>query len=225
MSTTEPRTYRQGEICTWCNLFNNTDVMILIIHNLLIIKDYIFTKETRINVKNLLEAYPKLVLNTDIKNLIDFLIISRHISNYIAFVDDFMPKNTKKWPTSDPNGNISFSISYSRPRNANFYRSNIREVVYSDYFNYDNKIRSLIYQNIKKLFDEEDITKDNYIRLIEKLLLSKRKKFTKKLCKLIIGLNNDLKSIDIKLEHKNTIIYKLLKSFDWKCSHYQMRMM
>lgn len=199
-------------------MFDTNDIMILIIQNLLIIKDYIYTKETRKNVKNLLEAYPKLVLNTYIKNLIDFIVISRHISNYIDFVDDFMPKNTKKWPT-ESNGNISYLISYSTIGNANFYYSYISQIINSNYFDYDDKIRSIIYQNINKLFFDEDITSATYLKCIEKLILSKRKKFTKKLCKLVLDLNKDLKSTDIQDSQKNEIIYKLLKSFDWKCYH------
>lgn len=209
------------KVYDFCDIFDLIDISILIIKKLLIIKDYIYTKETRKNVKNLLEAYPKLVLNTNVRNLIDFLVISRHISNYIAVVDDFMPKNTKKWPTQS-NGNTSYLIAYSTIGNANFYYSSISQVVYSDYFDYDDKIRSLIYQNIKNLFDKDDITKTTYLRLIENLLLSKRKKFIKKLRNLVLYLNNDLKSIDITLELKNEIIYKLLKTFNWKSLQFKL---
>ena len=40
-------------VCEISNMFDINDILILIIQNLLIIKDYIYTKETRKNVKNL----------------------------------------------------------------------------------------------------------------------------------------------------------------------------
>ena len=111
-----------------------------------IIIDYIVNHLDRNDFKNYTIANPKSLLNNYVKSYVDKTVLNLHITNYFNFIDIFATENKVHMQKK-------FDEIYTNllPENHNFYKELIGIVVNSNYYNYSNTEKTIIYDNLSEL--------------------------------------------------------------------------
>ena len=180
-------------------------------------KNKSYSKKSIIDFKNFTMANPRALLDKNVKKYISRCLVCNNINNYFDLMDGFIKNVVIKKPAN----RFMYSITYNLPlKNRTFYKTVIPYVIYSNYFNYSNEIRIIIYENIKKLLDIKDIGQIRYINIIEKLLktysLKGGNQFKIIFMVFIKNLKKDLIKNNIESTDRDKIISSTIRSLNWE---------
>lgn len=168
--------------------------------------------------KNYTLADKKSLLDDYVKNYIDKIVLNLHVKNYLNLIDKFAIENKIYMQKR-------FDEIYTNllPENYNFYNSLINDIIYnSDYFNYNNGIKSIILNNLENLipFYMTHYPRTQYYHIIDRLLniynIRGKNQFRISFMIFISRLKQDLINHDISKNNTVKIIIKVIKSFNWK---------
>ena len=182
-----------------------------------IIIDYIVNHLDRNDFKNYTIANPKSLLNNYVKSYVDKTVLNLHITNYFNFIDIFATEN--KVHMQKKFDEIYTNLS---PENHNFYKELIGFVVNSNYYNYNNTEKTIIYDNLSDLipFYSTHYPRTQYYHLIDRLLniynIRGRNQFRISFMIFVSRLKDDLIKNDITMNKIVKIIIKVINSFNWE---------
>lgn len=168
--------------------------------------------------KNYTLADKKSLLDDYVKNYIDKIVLNLHVKNYLNLIDKFAIENKIYMQKR-------FDEIYTNllPENYNFYNSLINDIIYnSDYFNYNNGIKSIILNNLENLipFYMTHYPRTQYYHIIDRLLniynIRGKNQFRISFMIFISRLKQDLINHNISKNNTVKIIVKVIKSFNWK---------
>lgn len=182
-----------------------------------IIIDKMIINSSMDDFKNYTLADKKSLLDDYVKSYIYKIVLNLHIKNYLSFVDDFAIEN--KVYMQKKFDEIYSNMSYE---NHNFYNSIINDVTNSNYFSYNNGIKSIILNNLENLipFYMTHYPRTQYYHIIDRLLniynIRGKNQFRISFMIFISRLKQDLINHDISINDTNKIIIKVIKSFNWE---------
>ena len=183
-----------------------------------IIIDKMIINSSMDDFKNYTLADKKSLLDDYVKKYIGKTVLNLHIINYLDFVDDFATKN--KVYMQKKFDEIYTNLS---PENHNFYNELIGVVVNnSNYFNYNNDIKNIIYDNLADLipFYMTHYPRTQYYHIIVRLLniynIRGQNQFRISVMIFIGKLKQDLINLGIPMNDIIKIIIKVIKSFNWE---------
>jgi len=206
------------EVLTFKDLENNIDVYNIIVAFIINFEKHkSYSKQNIADFKNYTIANPRALLDTNITKYISRCLVCNNINNYFNLMDGFI----KNVVIEKPVNRFMYVINYNLPLKIHtFYKTVIPYVIYSNYFNYSDEIRSIIYENIKKLMDIEDIGKIRYINIIEKLLKTYSCKGVQEFkiifMVFIVNLKKDLVKNNIESIDRDKIISSIVRSLNWE---------
>ena len=181
-----------------------------------------YSKKSIIDFKNFTIANPRALLDKNVKKYISRCLVCNNINNYFDLMDKAIGNIVIKKPHSrEVRFGSIYRITYNLPlKNRTFYKTVIPYVIYSNYFNYSNEIRIIIYENIKKLLDIKDIGQIRYINIIEKLLkiysFKGYNQFKIIFMVFIKNLKKDLIKNNIESTDRDKIISSTIRSLNWE---------
>jgi len=183
-----------------------------------IIIDYIVNHLDRNDFKNYTIANPKSLLNNYVKSYVDKTVLNLHVTEYFNFIDIFATEN-KVYMQNKFNEIYKYNLSLE---NHNFYKELIGIVVNSNYYNYSNTEKTIIYDNLSDLipFYSTHYPRTQYYHLIDRLLniynIRGKNQFRISFMIFLGRLKDDLIKHDIDMNKTIKIIINVINSFNWE---------
>lgn len=183
-----------------------------------IIIDKMIINSSMDDFKNYTLADKKSLLDDYVQKYIGKIVLNLHIKNYLNLIDKFAIENKIYMQKR-------FDEIYTNllPENYNFYNSLINDIIYnSDYFSYNNDIKSIINNNLDTLipFYITHYPRTQYYHIIDRLLniynIRGKNQFRISFMIFISRLKLDLINHDISRNDTVKILIKVIKSFNWK---------